>query len=243
MTAMAAQQAKPAQEDGAAAEPGLAVAGSPRAAAFGRAQRHSQRVRFLKLALPLVAAAIAIAFPVYSYLAAPAAVPVEADATAFSDGKLVMAHPKLEGFTKQNLPYSMMAQRAIQEVTSESVIQLEGIEAKLPLSAENVAAVSAAHGVYDRAKNTIALDSEFTITMTDGMEARLKSAFLDIAKGNMKTEDPVDIVRKGARITSDTMSVEDHGKVLIFEKRVRVNIDPATLRAANGKGGEPNAVQ
>lgn len=243
MTAMAAQATEPARGDSAAVAPEQAPPGSPRAAAFGRARRHSRRVRFLKFALPLAAAAIAVAFPLYSYLAAPAVVPVEAEATAFSDGKLVMAHPKLEGFTKQNLPYSMMAQRAIQEVTRESVIQLEGIEAKLPLSAGNFAEIHAAHGVYDREKNTFDLDREFTVATTDGMTARLKSAFLDIGKGNMKTSEPVEIAGRGTRITSDTMSVEDHGKVLVFDRNVRVNIDPATAEAAKQGGNEPNAVQ
>ncbi|TIU02561.1 MAG: LPS export ABC transporter periplasmic protein LptC, partial [Mesorhizobium sp.] len=45
--------------------------GPTRVDAFGIAQRHSRRVRILKLAVPLVAAVIAVAFPVYSYLAAP----------------------------------------------------------------------------------------------------------------------------------------------------------------------------
>ena len=35
----------------------------------------------------------------------------------------------------------------------------------------------------------------------------------------------------------------DNGKVLIFEKRVRVNIDPASLNAAEAKSGETNASQ
>ncbi|MFS9599196.1 hypothetical protein, partial [Klebsiella variicola] len=69
---------------------------SERAVAFDSAQRHSRRVRILKLALPVIAGIIAIAFPVYSYLKTPPAAPVQADGSAFSNGKLVMANPKLE---------------------------------------------------------------------------------------------------------------------------------------------------
>jgi lipopolysaccharide export system protein LptC len=214
-----------------------------RAAAFGRAQQHSRRVRRLKLILPLVAIAIAVAFPVYSYLVTPAPVAVKTDDKAFSDGKLVMANPKLEGFTKQNLPYVMTAVRAIQEVSKENVIALEGINAKLPIDAKTIATVDASSGTYDREKNTLDLNSTITITTTDGMVAKLKSAFLDMGKGNMKTNEPVDISRDGSRITSQTMSIEDNGKVLIFEKRVRVNIDPAKAKAANKTSGDPNATQ
>jgi lipopolysaccharide export system protein LptC len=217
--------------------------GRTRGDAFDRAQRHSRRVRVLKFAVPVAAALIAVAFPVYSYLAAPVAVKVQAEGTAFSNGKLVMANPKLNGFTKQKQPYSMTALRAIQDVSTQGIIELEGIDAKVPIAPDNVAAVKASHGTYDRDGNTMNLTSDVTITTTDGMQAKFKSVFLDMGKGTMKTGDPVDVSRGGSRITADTMSVQDNGKVLVFENKVRVNIDSAALKAAQGNSGETNAAQ
>ncbi|RWN30362.1 LPS export ABC transporter periplasmic protein LptC [Mesorhizobium sp.] len=217
--------------------------GPARVDAFGIAQRHSRRVRILKLAVPLVAAVIAVAFPVYSYLAAPVSIQVQADGSAFADGKLVMANPKLNGFTKQKLPYSMTALRAIQDVSKQGIIDLEGIDAKLPISADNVAAVNASRGTYNRDGNTMSLTSDVIITTTDGLEAKFKSVFLDMGKGTMKTSDPVDVSRGGSRITADSMSIQDNGKIVVFENRVRVNIDPASLKAAEAMSGASNAVQ
>jgi len=219
-----------------------APAGS-RGDAFDLAQRHSRRVRVLKFAVPLVAAVIAIAFPVYSYLAAPVSISVQAEGSAFADGKLVMANPKLNGFTKQKLPYSLTALRAIQDVGKQGIIDLEGINAKLPLTPDNVATVNATRGVYDRDGNTMSLTSDITVTTTDGIEAKLKSVFLDMGKGTMKTDEPVDVSRGGSRITADSMAVQDNGKVLVFENKVRVNIDPASLKAAEQRSGESNASQ
>lgn len=212
--------------------------GPLRATAFGRAQRHSRRVRFLKLVLPLMAVSIAVGFLIYSYAGAPPSPSVPTDSSAFSDGKLVMANPKLEGLTKDNLPYALNALRAIQSADKESIVELEGINAKLPVSADNVAAVGAAHGIYDREKNTLELDEELTVSTTDGMVAKLKSAFLDMGKGTMTTDQPVDISREGSRITADTMSVRENGKILVFEKRVRLNIDPAAMKADQQQDGE-----
>ena len=127
----------------AAANGDLAASAAPRDAAFGRAQRHSRRVRTLKFALPLAAIAIAIAFPLYSYLAAPPAVAISADSSAFADGKLVMANPKMQGLTKQNLPYAMKAVRAVQDTASQNIVQLEGISATLPVNASLSASVDA----------------------------------------------------------------------------------------------------
>jgi lipopolysaccharide export system protein LptC len=211
--------------------------------AFHRAQKHSRRVRVLKFAVPLLAVAIAVAFPVYSYLAAPVSVSIQADGTAFSDGKLVMANPKLNGFTKQKLPYSLTATRATQDVGKQGIIDLDGIDAKLPVASDNVVAVNAAHGIYDRDHNTMDLTSDVSVTTSDGMVAKFKSVFLDMGKGSMKTSNPVDVSRGGSRITADSMSVEDNGRLVVFENRVRVNIDPAGLKAAGVNSGEQNASQ
>jgi lipopolysaccharide export system protein LptC len=98
--------------------------------------------------------------------------------------------------------------------------------------------VGAAHGIYDRENNTLDLDKEITVSTTDGIVAQFKSAFLDIAKGTMKTTQPVAITRPGSRITADGMTVKENGKVLIFEKRVRLSIDPAKAKADQEKSGE-----
>ena len=220
-----------------------AAEGGTRGDAFSRAQRHSRRVRVLKFAVPLLAVAIAVAFPVYSYLKAPLSVSVQADGTAFSNGKLVMANPKLNGFTKQKLPYSLTATRATQDVGQQAVIDLDGINAKLPVATDNIVSVDAAHGIYNRDANTMDLTSEVSVTTTDGLMAKFKSIFLDMGKGSMKTSNPVDVSRGGSRITADSMSVEDNGRLVVFENRVRVNIDPAALKAAGVNGGEQNASQ
>ncbi|MDX8454766.1 LPS export ABC transporter periplasmic protein LptC [Mesorhizobium sp. VK9D] len=220
-----------------------ATQGGTRGDAFNRAQRHSRRVRVLKFAVPLLAAAIAIAFPVYSYLKAPVSVSVQADGTAFSNGKLVMANPKLNGFTKQKLPYSLTATRATQDVGQQAIIDLEGINAKLPVATDNIVSVDAAHGIYNRDVNTMDLTSDVSVTTTDGLVAKFKSIFLDMGKGSMKTSNPVDVSRGGSRITADSMSVEDNGRLVVFESRVRVNIDPTALKAAGVNSGEQNASQ
>src|SRR5690606_9602428 len=114
-------------------------------------------VRLLKLTLPTSAALIALAFPIYSYMVAPATVAVDADSSAVSDGKLVMANPKLEGVTQQDRPYTMTAQRAIQDVTKDGIVEFESIDARLPMGAEASVKVLADAGVYDSNQNTVRL--------------------------------------------------------------------------------------
>jgi lipopolysaccharide export system protein LptC len=208
---------------------------------FHQAQHHSRRVRLLKLTLPTLAAVMAIGFFGYSYMLTPAKVNINVESSAVSDGKLVMASPKLEGFTKDNLPYSMTASRALQNLDATGIIELEDIKAKLPVDAENLATIGASRGVYDRDKNTLEITSDIVVTTTDGMTAKLKSAFIDIGKGDLKTADAVDIALGGTNIAADSMTILENGKVLVFDRRIRVQINPDKVNARQQANGGSNA--
>lgn len=94
---------------------------------FHAAQRHSVRVRVLKTALPVAAIALAAVFSWYTFLATPAS-PVKVEVnTGGETGKLVMKSPHLNGYTKDNRPYSMTAAKATQDVKNSGAITLEGI--------------------------------------------------------------------------------------------------------------------
>jgi lipopolysaccharide export system protein LptC len=212
-----------------------------RATAFRRARNHSRAVRLLKFVLPVLAAVLALGFVGYSYIQTPQSIAVNTEGQVFTDGKLVMANPKLDGFTKDSRPYSMTANRAVQDFEKAGVIELDDIDAKLPVGADKWATVGAAHGIYNRDQNSLDIISPMTVTTSDGMVAKLTSAYIDIGAGGLKTGDPVDIQTDVARITADSMSLLDNGKTLIFEKRVRMNIDPAKMRSEQQANGGPDA--
>lgn len=180
----------------------------------------------MKWWLPGLAAAGVVGFFAWSYLAAPSVEGIAAQGSAVTDGKLVMANPKLDGFTRDNLPYSMTALRAVQDLKQTGVIALEEIDAKVPITPQNIAKIVAPSGIYDNAKNTLLIDSAITVTTTDGMVAKLLSASIDIAAGSMTTSKPVDIKLDGSHIYADSLTISENGKVLVFERRVRVDVEP-----------------
>lgn len=199
--------------------------------AFRRAQRHSSRVRALKVIVPVAAALVAVAFVGYTWVVTPTDLSVSLAGSGVRDGKLVMANPKLEGFTRDNLPYSMTAARAIQDIAGDAPIMLEGIDARLPLDATTFASVDAASGLYDEAGGTLDITSDMTVTTTDGLVARLRSASIDIDSGSLVTSDPVDVTMPDAHIAADSMQVSENGKVFVFDRRVKVTMNGA--RATN----------
>lgn len=205
--------------------------------AFANARIHSRIVRFLKFALPAAAVAMVGVFAVHTWMSAPVIAAVEVRETKIVSGKLVMSGPKLEGFTKDNLAYSLSAVRAVQGIKNSSVFELEGIDARLPVDASTWAVVKAERGIYDRDKNTIDFQSAVDVSTTDGMSATFTKAFYDIGKGELKTSEPVEINMNGTQIAADGMTVLENGKVLIFENRVRMDIAPGQLKGSGESGG------
>lgn len=208
-----------------------------RDAAFARAQRHSRRVSVLKRVLPLSAGILAVAFAAYSYSVTPGSVSINVAESAISDGRLVMASPKLEGFTRENKPYSMSAVRAFQDLTNTGLIELEDISAKLPFDNDTVVTLNSPGGMYNRDANTLDIKSSLSVKTSDGMSADLKSAFIDIATGSVRTKEPVDIKLKGTRVQADSMTIEDRGKRMVFDKRVRMVIEPSRIQTQQKGNG------
>lgn len=198
---------------------------------YSRAARHSRRVRIMKFALPVLALVIGGGFVAASWVRSPAKLDFDLSSTAIRDGKLVMADPKLQGFTSENQPYSMNAAQAVQDVGNTSIIQLENIDAHLPVSDGSIATIDASHAIYDRLKNTIELANPMTLSTSDGKSASFQSANIDMAKGTLTTEQPVEISIDGASINAGSLSVSGHGKVFLFDGRVRMELDPARLNA------------
>ncbi len=163
----------------------------------------------LKFLLPVAAVAMAGGFVAYSYPVAPSGGGERRGrATAFADGKLVMANPKLEGFTKDNRPYSMTAMRAVQDVDQEGVVKLEGIDAKLPVDAENWATST------PRTASTTASRTRSTSTATSTVDHHRRHGRPSCnrpsrhrRRATLKTAEPVDIKLNGTQITADSMTI------------------------------------
>jgi lipopolysaccharide export system protein LptC len=193
-------------------------------------------VQRLKLWLPIAAGlgiAGFVAATALSGIAPPEGVTVKVDDLALSDGKVVMANPRLSGFTSDNRAYEMTADRAIQDSNNAKYVELEGILAKFPMENGAIATVRAKSGNYDDTSKTLELTDPFSIRTDDGMAADLQSATINVETGTLSTKDAVDININGTTVRADTLAITDSGKVLVFENRVKMIIEPNKLQTAD----------
>ncbi|MFD2344533.1 LPS export ABC transporter periplasmic protein LptC [Sinorhizobium terangae] len=198
--------------------------------AYASAARHSARVRRLKVILPLAASVIAMIFVAVSFVRAFLPEELQLETATIENGKIVMQNPAISGRNKQDISYSMKAQRALQDIANPDLITLETIHAEMPVNDTLIATVDAASGIYDRGANTLDMNAPFTISMNNGVNADFQSAYLDINAGEMETKRPIAISMNGGSIIAQTLRMTDKGRIVTFEGMVKVNVDPSTIR-------------
>lgn len=211
-----------------------APAGAPdiggTAEAYRLARRHSRRVRHLKIALPLAALLVGAVFAVVSLVRTYIPSNLQVESATIEDGKIVMRNPAIAGRNNDGISYSMKAERALQDMKQPDVITLENITAKMPVNEKTIAEVVARTGVYDRGKNLLDMTAPFTIDLNTGLKAAFRSASLDVNGGAMSTREPVSIKSPSASIVAQSLRMTDKGRVVVFEGKVVVDVDPAAVR-------------
>lgn len=200
------------------------------AEAYRLAARHSARVRRLKVVLPAAAIAIGLVFVAVSIARTYLPADLQMESASIEDGKLVMLNPAISGRNDDGISYSMKAERALQDIKQPDVITLENIRAKMPVNETTIAEVEAATGVYDRGGNLLDMTAPFTIRLNTGLEAAFRSAHLDINGGRMNSDEPISIRSREASIVAQSLRMTDKGKVIVFEGKVVVDVDPAAIR-------------
>lgn len=213
-----------------ASGPRLVVLAPPsdREGAFVAAKRRSRRVRVLRKAilagaLGTVAAMIVIAF--FNPFAA------KVGSLSFSnlsvDGsKITMARPKLSGFRSDGQPYSLTAERALQDIKQPTVVELQKLSGEIGMTGGDTTRVTADSGVYDSVTEKMRLSSNVRIGSSH-FDVLLRSAAIDFKTGVYQSDEPVEVhVGEGTTIAGDRATARDNGRELIFEGHVRTKIVP-----------------
>lgn len=192
----------------------------PRLSGYGQAVRHSSRVRFLRRVLPILALVILGLAAFVAWLDPFRIVrdfPVDVMKLSIQGNKLVMDAPKLSGFTKDGRGYNITANAAAQDLTKTNVIELEGIKANFVLTGDGLTELTAVKGLYDAKGDVVTLTEGVIIRSTAGYEGKLQDALIEVKRGYVRTQNPVDILFNNGSIRADRMEIFDNGARAVFE--------------------------
>lgn len=193
--------------------------------AYDAAMAHSRRVKRLKILLPVIALLISLAFIAVSVIRTYLPENLVIGGVKIEDGKLVMEKPAVSGRNADGISYSMLAERALQDIKRPDLITLQNIHASVPMSKDVLASITAVEALYNRAVDNLEMTAPFTINLSSGIEATFQSAKLDVKAGKMQTDDPVSIATKSASIVAQSMKMTDKGRTILFSGKVRVSVE------------------
>ena len=215
--------------------------------AFRAARRHSRVVRALRIAIPAFVGVVALVVVLAIYfnpLRMLAKLPVNVSDLVISGSKITMEQPRLSGFTRDARAYELTADAAAQDLTKPDIIELHNIHAKVQMQDKSTVQLSAVKGIYDSKGETLKLNRDIILNSSSGYEGRLSEATVDIRKGNVLSEHPVELKMLQGTLNANHLQIFDSGDRVLFENGVRMTLfltEEAAQRAGQNRPGPDDA--
>ncbi|HEY7230358.1 MAG TPA: LPS export ABC transporter periplasmic protein LptC [Pseudolabrys sp.] len=187
--------------------------------AFLAARRHSRMVRVLRIAVPAVvsvAVVVVMLITFFNPLRMLTKLPINIDNLVVSGTKVTMEQPRLSGFTSDARAYELTADTAAQDMTKPDIVELRNIRAKVEMQDKSMMELNAATGLYDAKAETLKLDRDVVINSSTGYQGRLSEAVIDIRKGNVVSEHPVEVRLLQGTLNANQLNIVDSGEVIRF---------------------------
>jgi lipopolysaccharide export system protein LptC len=190
--------------------------------AFKAARRHSRVVRILRIAVPASVGLVVVTVALVTYfnpLRMLTRLPINIDNLVVSGTKVTMEQPHLSGFTSDARAYELTADTAAQDMTKPDMVELRNIRAKVEMQDKSTMELTAISGFYDSKNETLRLDRDIRLN-TSGYRARLSEAMIDIRKGNVVSEHPVEVKMLQGTLNANRLDIVDSGEVVRFHDGV-----------------------
>jgi len=195
--------------------------------AFRVARRHSRVVRILRIAIPAFVGIVVLVVVLTTYLnplRMLTKLPVNIGNLVISGSKITMEQPRLSGFTRDARAYEVVADAAAQDLAKPDIIELHNIHAKVQMQDKSTVQMSAVRGIYDSKGETLKLDRDIFLSSSTGYEGRLSEATVDIRKGNVLSEHPVELKMLQGTLDANRLRIIDSGDRILFENGVRMTL-------------------
>lgn len=206
--------------------------------AFRAARRHSRMVRVLRVAIPVCVLVGVVGISLATYfnpLRMLATLPIDISDMVVSGTKITMEQPRLSGFTKDQRAYEFTADAAAQDLTKPNIVELKNIHANLEMQDKSKMAMTALTGVYDTKSETLKLMEDIRLTSSTGNKGRLSEATIDVRKGHVVSDKPVELEMLQGVLNANRLEIVDSGDLVRFHGGVRMTL------MLNGEPLAPNA--
>ena len=196
-------------------------------ARFATAARHSRMVRVLRIAVPAVVAvamASVTAVSIFNPFRILTKLPIDIGNLVVSGTKITMESPHMSGFLPDQRPYEVWAKTATQDVTVPNHVDMKTLRAKVLMEDQSTVTMDARDGLYNTKDQSLDLSKDIFMQSSTGYEARMTRAFVDMAKGTVSSDEPVDVKLLNGTVTAKRLRITERGALVRFEGDVVMNL-------------------
>jgi lipopolysaccharide export system protein LptC len=194
---------------------------------YRTALRHSRRVRWLRLGVPVGIAAALLMVVAANYAPIDGfRLPGELGKLVIKGTKITMQRPRLNGFTADARPYEFTASDAAQDVSRPDFMELQEPRGKMQMQDKSTVNMSAHSGTYDMKTEMLTLKDDIHLVSSTGYEARLSEAAVDMRKGEVVTDKPVWVKLLNGVLNAKRLEVVDNGNLVRFGGGVAMTLQP-----------------
>jgi len=207
-----------------------------------RAARHSRRVRFFRIAIPVVIVlmlGITVLVSWLDPLKVLVRIPINAGQLVISGTKITMEAPKLSGFTRDHRSYELTARAAAQDITKPDLVELHDVRAKVEAEDKSTLFLAATDGHFNRKANVLTLRRDISLKSSSGYEMRLDEAVVDTASGEIVSDKPVQVITQQGTLNAERLEVSRSGEIVRFLGGVVMNLEGL----GEAEGGAPGAAE
>ena len=101
-------------------------------------------------------------------------------------------------------------------MTKPDIVELRNIRAKLEMQDKSSMEMTAVTGIYDAKGEILKLDRDILLNSSTGYQGRLSEALVDIRKGNVVSEHPVEVKMLQGTLNANRLDIFDSGDVIRF---------------------------
>jgi lipopolysaccharide export system protein LptC len=144
---------------------------------------------------------------------------------AVEGSKITMELPRIAGYTRDQRAYELIAETAVQDITKPDLVELQNLRAKMEMQDKDVVQLTATSGTYNTKADKVLLRDQIVVTSQQGYKALLREAAVEMKKGNVISEQPVEITLPNGLLKANRMEIIDSGDVIRFERGVVLDLD------------------
>jgi len=204
---------------------------------FRAARRHSRLVRFIRIWVPAGVVIGGAAYSLVSWLNPLhlPKLPIGLGGLVVSGSKITMEAPRLAGYTRDTRPYELTAKTASQDLTKPDQLELSEIHAKVEMGDKSKVQMTAQTGLYMTKSEMLVLGDGVVLTSSSGYEGHLREAVIDVRKGKVVSEKPVELKLINGTLNAQRMEIVDSGELVRFDGGVDLFLTPKkTARTGEG---------